>query len=661
MFMTSPQSCIATDPPVYPLYLSIDQLQPQGQEFPEMDYFVMDTSSQFFLDPDYSFDPSMVEFPDMDIAQTQVGIWGEPIETGSGQQSKLKSRVRASRACIACRSRHMKCDSVKPVCTRCQVYDKTCVYTKSRRGGSHKAPAIAEPKTLSQAQSQSPGSDGRTPNTDNDCVSKISWETTSNHRISVPVSLAISPVELKIKMNDVDLIATYYEFFNNAHPVVLPRNQLQARLRSNPASLEHLMPVMKYIGSVYLPDVPSEPYLAFAEKALSSSTLPADGFSVQALILFALARHCSDEYGVAEKYIDRAIDIALALGMNQLDFALTTGEGDVVLQESWRRTWWFLFTLDGLFATISHYCTHRLQYTSMNVDLPYEDVEYESGFISMPHTFAQYDAREFLEQEITFSSLTYLLDSIRILSHSMTIIRSPHEPGDKAVTAADAKLVNWQMYLPPCKKEMVRLDGSVDETMFLAHLIVKTEFLLLHRPTSHLPYSALEKRSICTPTTSLSTSRQSKSIAQSLTMHTARAIEALEASITSFALPGSNIKHSPLATCALALAVMAQVSACGWYKGYRRWGDVGLSMMVDIGRDSEKAYVEGRDRVRLGLGALRAGMKIWGLANRSVGEVIGVARELLLGNDNRIESERCSDTGNVGSVERGSDPEVVVR
>ncbi|XMA19980.1 hypothetical protein WAI453_012771 [Rhynchosporium graminicola] len=282
--------------------------------------------------------------------------------------------------------------------------------------------------------------------------------------------------------------------------------------------------------------------------------------------------------------------------MNQPDFALTTGEGDVVLQESWRRTWWFLFTLDGLFATISHYCTHRFQYTSMNVDLPCEDVEYESGFISMPHTFAQYDAREFLEKEITFSSLTYLLDSIRILSHSMTTIRSPHEPGDKAVTAADAKLVNWQMYLSPCKKEMVRPDGSVDETMFLAHLIVKTEFLLLHRPTSHLPYSALEKRSICTPTTSLSTSRQSKSIAQSLTMHTARAIEALEASITSFALPGSNMKYSPLATCALALAVMAQVSACGWYKGYRRWGDVGLSMMVDIGRNSEKAYVEGRDR-----------------------------------------------------------------
>ncbi|KAL2064043.1 hypothetical protein VTL71DRAFT_4537 [Oculimacula yallundae] len=663
MFIIPPQSCIATDPALYPLQLSIEQSQEEGHLFPAMDYFAMDTASQFYLDPSFSFDPGMVDFPDMDIAQMQAGISGEPIEAGSGRQSKFKSRVRASRACIACRTRHMKCDSVEPICTRCQLYDKTCVYTKSRRGGSHKAPPASEAKSSPQAQSRTPVSADRTPSIDNDCSSKTSFETGSNHRVSPGYSPLFSPIEPRSGTHEVDLISTYYEFFNNAHPVVLPRHQLQTRLRSNPASLDHLVPAMKYIGSVYLPEVSSAPYLSLAEEALSSPSLPIDGFSVQALTLFALARHCSDEYDVAEKYVERAIDIALALGMNQQSFAEDSGEGHAVLQESWRRTWWLLFTVDGLFATISHNCTHRLQNIAMDVDLPCEDAEYESGLIPIPHTFAQYDSREFSEQEITFSSLTYLLDSIRIVSHSMSIIHSAHEPGDKAVSGVDAKFVNWLMYLPACKKSIVQKDGSVDETMFFAHLVVNTDLLLLHRPTSHIPYSHLEKRSKCTPPAPLSPSRCQNqcTVKQSLAMHTAKAIDALEASIVSFALPGDNVKHSPVATCALALAVMAQVGACRWYRDCGRWEDGGLSTIGDDGGCERKKYVEGRDRVRLGLGALRAGVRVWGLARRSVGEVVGVARELLVGSE--VGGGLGCDESTVGSVrglERGCESEEMV-
>lgn len=81
--------------------------------------------------------------------------------------------------------------------------------------------------------------------------------------------------------------------------------------------------------------------------------------------------------------------------------------------------------------------------------------------------------------------------------------------------------------------------------------------------------------------------------------------------------------HSPIATCALALAVMAQVSACRLFSCGT--GDRGN------GRGLREKYEEGRDRVRLGLGALRAGVRVWGLARRSVGEVVGVARVLLVG------------------------------
>lgn len=116
-----------------------------------------------------------------------------------------------------------------------------------------------------------------------------------------------------------------------------------------------------------------------------------------------------------------------------------------------------------------------------------------------------------------------------------------------------------------------------------------------------------------------------------MAMHTRKALEAMQASILLFALPCETEagKHSPLATCALALAVMAQVSACGFFM----YGDGVGSGCLGVG-GGERAYSEGRDRVRLGLGALRVGVKVWGLAKRSVGEVVGVARELLVGGEN---------------------------
>jgi hypothetical protein len=95
-------------------------------------------------------------------------------------------------------------------------------------------------------------------------------------------------------------------------------------------------------------------------------------------------------------------------------------------------------------------------------------------------------------------------------------------------------------------------------------------------------------------------------------MHTAKALEAIEASIMLFALPSPHIKHSPLVTCSLALAVMAQVSSCN-----------------HVLKPGSEVYAASRDRIRLGLGALKAQVSAWGLAKRSVKEVASVARELL--------------------------------
>lgn len=58
-----------------------------------------------------------------------------------------------SRACLACRSRHLKCDGKEPICSRCVRANRVCQYVKSNRGGSRRRGV-----TLKNKQSEkSPG------------------------------------------------------------------------------------------------------------------------------------------------------------------------------------------------------------------------------------------------------------------------------------------------------------------------------------------------------------------------------------------------------------------------------------------------------------------------------------------------------------------------
>jgi hypothetical protein len=134
--------------------------------------------------------------------------------------------------------------------------------------------------------------------------------------------------------------------------------------------------------------------------------------------------------------------------------------------------------------------------------------------------------------------------------------------------------------------------------------------MLLHRPHSQLLHSNVETDSSCTPPQPKK--KSSISMQKFVIIHTAKALEAIEAAIKLFALPSPYLKHSPVVTCALALAIMAQVSACN-----------------HVIRKGGNSYLAGRERIRLGLGVLKTHERYWGLARRSVAEVKNVARQLL--------------------------------
>lgn len=165
------------------------------------------------------------------------------------------------------------------------------------------------------------------------------------------------------------MLDLYYGVFHNAHPFALPRQYLVHRQQTNKDSLQHLIPVMQYIGSLFAPaPTPSEGLRAHARDVLPASRLQRNGFTVQSLLLLAIVEHCSNEFEQARHILNKAIVLALEMNMQSRFFATLNGEGCPVLEESWRRTWWILYVTDGVFAGIRHCLTFSLCGVKTDVD-----------------------------------------------------------------------------------------------------------------------------------------------------------------------------------------------------------------------------------------------------------------------------------------------------
>ncbi|KAB8542093.1 hypothetical protein FH972_025556 [Carpinus fangiana] len=517
-----------------------------------------------------------------------------------------KPRMRASLACEACRFRHMKCDAIKPKCSRCQFEKKQCIYGTSRRGGKRKLDADAGSSGQSGSESMGLVATSNSSGINKPFNDSLPMAASNTAESEATIISQAGRSEPETSTQALDL---YFENFHCAHPFILPRFYLESRIQSGGACLHHLVPVMEFVGSIYEPDWNSEAFRQVAHDTLSHlDDLPENGFTIQALLLFAIALHCSDEYNTADHFLDQALDMALSLQMNLQDFATRNGEGSRILEESWRRTYWTLFLMDGLFAVINHRTTHRLQKVISSVDLPCEDKEYHTGQIPSPRSIQDYDNREFELDDVVFSSLSYLIDVGRIISNILGVNRRIKSSDDPCFLSADAQTTNWLLHLPEGKTSVIGEQHTLDEPLFLAHLLYNTEKLLLHRLHSQLRYSPIEMESACTPPYAQHGAMSSRWAAN----HTAKSLEAIEAVGRLLSVSSLHIRHSPIFICALALVTMSQVSACN-----------------NVLENGSQKYMAYREQIRLSLGVLRGHEQRWETAKRSVREVKRVARHLL--------------------------------
>lgn len=527
------------------------------------------------------------------------------------EQLVQRGGIRVSLACIPCRSRHVKCGAEMPNCSRCLQDDKPCFYAKSRRGMRDRN-IPRKRASLREAGKGSPGSTssaGQSLTSNNPgylhrgSSSAESYHTAASSESDSP-STSSKPKSSTKLPNPRRLTELYYSCFHKAHPFLLPQYYFLNRLQSDPESLKHLLPIMHYLGSLFAPDMTTSNLRADAMKEIEIPNLPPNGFTVQALLLTAIACHSQDELVQARAILDRAMYLALDLRMNSRTFA--NMERDPVMAESWRRTYWSLYLTDAMFAEIRRAPNFMLFTVDATVELPCEECDYD-GIIPPPRTLDEYEARDFEDEEPVFSSFTYLIDLTRILGAILGFDRLPSKEMETAVNNADAMLVNWKLHLPKEKQSVIDKDENVDEMLFQAQNLLQILLVFIHRPLSRLYHSPIEKISQYAPP--LMQRQSTGEEDRTHWLHTKKTLEAAEAAISLYALPCPILNHTPLGICGLALSTLANLSACAYILSGAEW-------------------YRTRDRIRLGLGGLKAMGEIWQISKRTEKETKQIARSV---------------------------------
>lgn len=177
--------------------------------------------------------------------------------------------------------------------------------------------------------------------------------------------------------SDKGLTNAFYNYFHAAHPFLPPQHCLSLLEGSQTT---HLELAIRFIGSLYVPSAKTYEYQAAFRQLIANNALPMDGTRVQALLLFAIGLHMSDLEQESAEVMREVAQLACDLGMNRNDFAMRYGNGQPVLEECWRRTWWEVFVCDGFFTGVNpqHYAM-VLQDIKQDVFLPCEEAQFHAG------------------------------------------------------------------------------------------------------------------------------------------------------------------------------------------------------------------------------------------------------------------------------------------
>ena len=323
--------------------------------------------------------------------------------SSANQENKDKDRITVPSACVGCRSKHLKCDGLNP-CTRCTSSAVECVYVRSRRGfkgprrngatkalsasgnGNNTATVLTPPHACPLVH---PGGASSSRNSSSVPIEQVLQLESVDRSLLLDASQEVVSFDSKQLPSGLDIrercIEAFFYHFYPAHPFLLPRGRFMAFRKERP--LPHLEAAMRYVGSFYVAQAPTAAYGLEAERSVYHMDCHRDGFWIQAMLILVIGL---DGYTYQEKALQILIDaqnVALDLGMNKRDYATLNGRGSDVIEESWRRTWWEMYVVDGMIAGVHQRSSFRLNEVLSDVTLPCEEKDYLNGVSQEPPTF----------------------------------------------------------------------------------------------------------------------------------------------------------------------------------------------------------------------------------------------------------------------------------
>ncbi|KAK8164760.1 hypothetical protein BKA80DRAFT_342016 [Phyllosticta citrichinensis] len=402
------------------------------------------------------------------------------------------------------------------------------------------------------------------------------------------------------------IAGAFFTNFAAAHPFLPPRPFLFQLLRNK--NVPHLELAIQYLGSFYIPNVSTSPVEEALNRALRGQANTRDGFMVQALLLYAIGLKANDKTDKAEEALSEANDIAIGIGMHEREFAARNGVGNRVMEESWRRTWWELYVVDGFFAGVNRKETFRLRYMVTDVPLPCEEADYSTGYITgISRTIQEYDDAAFADDDAEFSSYAYRIDAVRNLGRVLAVARvDVFDIG--VLDAVDSYLVNWRLHLPESENEIVSRDGQLDHMLFQAHMIAEsTTTAPIRTCVGPIPSTTNQNTPLSTlPSPHSPTTDPFQALSSA---HTSTTLASASRLCSLLRLPTTLHKNTPFLTCGTVMAAVVHLA---------HW-----ALVAPNERDAAL-----KELIKTEVGSLCRLAAVWPLAARAVGQVRGVAGEL---------------------------------
>lgn len=95
--------------------------------------------------------------------------------------------------------------------------------------------------------------------------------------------------------------------------------------------------------------------------------------------------------------------------------------------------------------------------------------------IPTPRTLQEFDHREFIHDNVHFSSFAYLIGAVQCAATAISTtpkIAAVEDP-TRLIQAVDCSLDGWRLLLPPEHANVMNKDGEIDELMFQAQLLIQ--------------------------------------------------------------------------------------------------------------------------------------------------------------------------------------------